>query len=51
LGPNEAFPVIIINDLNSNQETQVIDLLRENQEALDYTLEDIRDIDLTIVQD
>jgi len=34
LGPNKTFPVIRATDLNSDQESQVLDLLRENKEAL-----------------
>ena len=50
LGLNETFPVIHTNDLNSDQESQVLDLLRENQEALGWTLGDIHCISPTIVQ-
>ena len=35
---NETFPIIIANDLNSDQETQVRDLLKENQGTLGWTL-------------
>ena len=50
LGPDESFPVIIANDLNSNQETQVLDLFRENKEVLRWTLGNIRGISPTIKQ-
>jgi len=50
LGPNETFSVILANDLNSNQETQVVDLLSESKEALHWTLGDIHGINPTIVQ-
>ena len=30
LGPNEIVPMIIANDLNSDYETKVLELLREN---------------------
>ena len=40
-GPIESFPIIITNDLDLDQETQVLDFLKENKEALGWTLEDI----------
>jgi len=49
-GPDETFPVILANDLTLDQEKQVLDLLRENQGALGWTLGDIRGISPTIVQ-
>jgi len=42
--------MIIVNDLNPGQETQVLDLPMENQEALGWTIGDIRGISPTIVQ-
>jgi len=33
LGPIETFSVILTNDLNADQKSQVLDLLRENKEA------------------
>jgi len=48
LGPDETFLMIIANDLNLDQETQVLDLLMENQEALGWTLGDIRGISATL---
>jgi len=42
--------VILANDFNSDQETQVLDLLEENKEALGWTLGDIHGISSTIVQ-
>jgi len=50
LDPNETFPVIIANDLNSDQEIEVLDLLRENQDALGWTLGGIKGITPTIMQ-
>ena len=50
LGPDGTFPVILANDLTLDQEKQVLDLLRENQEALGRTFGDIRGISPTIVQ-
>ena len=40
----------LANDLTLDQEKKVLDLLRENQEALGWTLGDIRGISPTIVQ-
>jgi len=42
--------VILANDLTLDQETQVLDFLVENQQALGWTLGDIRGISPTIVQ-
>jgi len=42
--------MILANDLTLDQEKQVLDLLRENQEALGWTLGGIRGISPTIVQ-
>ena len=42
--------MIISNDLNPNQETQVLHLLKEDEEALAWSLGDIRGISPTIVQ-
>jgi len=50
LGPNETLSVIIADNLNSDQETQVLDLLRENQEALEWILGHIKGISPIIVQ-
>jgi len=36
--------MILANDLTSDQERQVLDLLRENQKALGWNLRDIRGI-------
>ena len=47
---NEIFLMIIVNNLNPYQETQVLDLLRENQEAIGWTLGGVRGINPTIVQ-
>jgi len=42
--------MIISNDLDPVQETQVVNLPRENKEALGWTLGDTRGISLIIVQ-
>jgi len=50
LGPNESLPIIIASDLNKDQKTKLIALLRENKEALGWTLGDIKGIRPSIVQ-
>ena len=50
LGPNETLPVIIANDLNSNQEAEVLHFLMENKEVLGWTLGDTWGISPIIVQ-
>ena len=47
---DENFSVTIANNLNLDQQTQVLDLLRENKEGLRWTLCDIRGISPIIVQ-
>ena len=42
LGPDESLPVIIAFDLDRDQEDKLITLLRENKEALGWTLGDIK---------
>jgi len=49
LGPDETFSMILANHLTLDQEKQVLDLLRENREALGWTLGDIRGISPTIL--
>ena len=50
LGLNETFCMILANDLNLNQETQVLDLLRKNKEVLGWILGEHCAISPTIVQ-
>ena len=50
LGPDESLPVIIAYDLDQNQEDKLISLLRENKEALGWTLGNIKGISPSIVQ-
>jgi len=50
LGPDESLPVIITSDLDRDQEDKLIALLRENKEALGWTLGDIKGISPFIVQ-
>ena len=50
LGSYESLPVIIASDLNRDQEDKLISLLRENKEALRWTLGDIKGIVSSIMQ-
>jgi len=50
LGPDESLPIIIASDLDRDQENKLICLLRENKEALGWTLRDIKGIGPPIVQ-
>jgi len=50
LGPDESLPVIITSDLDQDQEYKLIALLRRNNEALGWTLGDIKGISHSIVQ-
>jgi len=50
LGLDESLPVIIASDLDREQEDKLITLLRENKEALGWTLRDIKGISPFIVQ-
>jgi hypothetical protein len=44
LGDGKALPVIIANDLNELQEQKLLRILRENREAIGWTLADIKGI-------
>jgi len=50
LGPDESLPIIIASNLHREQENKLIALLRENKEALAWTLGDITGISPSIVQ-
>ena len=50
LSSNETFPVIIASDLTENQEEELLKVLRENKEAIGWTLGDIKGISPSIVQ-
>ncbi|GAV67099.1 hypothetical protein CFOL_v3_10608 [Cephalotus follicularis] len=39
LGENQTLPIIISSDLTPSQEEEVIDLLKENKEAIGWTME------------
>ena len=47
---DESLPVIISSDLDRDQEDKLISLLRENKEALGWTLVYIKGINPSIVQ-
>jgi len=49
-GPDESLPVIVASDLDRDQEDKLITLLRENREAIGWTVEDIKGISPSIVQ-
>jgi len=50
LGPNESLPIIMASDLDGDQEAKLIALLRENKEALGWTVGNIKGISPSIVQ-
>ena len=50
LGEKEAFPVIIVSHLTEQQEGDLLAVLRENQEAIGWTMADIKGINPSIVQ-
>jgi len=50
LVPDESLPVIITCNLDWDQEEQLITLLRENKEAIGWTLGNIKGISPSIVQ-
>lgn len=50
LGPSETLPIIIASNLNQTQEKELLAILRENQEAIGWTMADIKGIRLSIVQ-
>jgi len=49
LGPDRSLPVIIASDFYWNQDSKLISLLRENKEALGWTLGDTKGISPSIV--
>jgi len=50
LGPPNTFPVIISSDLTEEQGEKLLTVLRENKEAIGWTLGDIKGISPSIVQ-
>ncbi|XP_074325904.1 uncharacterized protein LOC141663927 [Apium graveolens] len=50
LGPNESFPFIIASNLTPSQEEELLIVLRENKEAIGWSIFDIKGISPTVVQ-
>ena len=50
LGPEKILPVIITSDLNLKQEKELLAILKKNREAIGWTMADIKEINLFIVQ-
>nr|GFD40098.1 reverse transcriptase domain-containing protein [Tanacetum cinerariifolium] len=46
LGENEKWPVIIVKDLNVNEKTALINVLKSRKKAISWKLTDIKGIDL-----
>jgi len=49
LGPNDTLPVIIASNLNDDQESKLLKVLRKNKEVIGLTLNDIKGISPSIV--
>src|SRR5436853_4969401 len=49
LGSNDTFPLIIASDLNADQEDQLIKFLKEQKEAIGWTIADLKGISPSIV--
>jgi len=50
LGSNEFLSMIVTSDLDQDQEQKLLDLLRENKGALEWTLGNIKGISLVVLQ-
>jgi len=50
LGEKKAFPIIIAYHLTKKQEEDLLAMLRENREAIGWTMADIKGIIPSIVQ-
>jgi len=50
LGVKEAFPVIITYHLTEKQKEDLLAVLRENREAIGWTMTDIKGINPSIIQ-
>ena len=50
LGENEKLPVVIASNLSKNQQESLLSVLKENKEAIRWTMADIKGISPTIVQ-
>ena len=49
LGEDEKLPVVIASNLSKNQEESLLSVLKENKEAIGWTMADIKGISPTIV--
>ena len=49
LGSNDTLPVIIASDLNADQEDQLIKILKEQKEAIGWTIADLKGISPSFV--
>ncbi|XP_074336985.1 uncharacterized protein LOC141674164 [Apium graveolens] len=50
LGPNKSFPVIIASNLTASQEEELLSVLKENKEAIGWSISNIKGISLAIFQ-
>jgi len=50
MGEKEAFPIIIASHLTEQQEEDLLAILRENREAIGWTMADIKEINPSIIQ-
>ncbi|GAV60644.1 hypothetical protein CFOL_v3_04173 [Cephalotus follicularis] len=50
LGENQTLPVILSSDLTPSQEEKVIHLLKENKEAISWTMADIKGISPSVYE-
>ena len=50
LGEDKKLPVMIAYNLSKNQEESLLSVLKENKEAIGWTMADIKGISPTIVQ-
>lgn len=50
LGENDTMPVIVASDLTLDQETQLVNLLKQHKEAIGWSMADLKGISPTIVQ-
>jgi hypothetical protein len=47
LGSNDTLPVIIASDLQDDQESNLLDVLKEHKEAIGLSVGDLEGIDLS----
>jgi len=50
LGEDEKLPVVIVSNLSKNQKDSLLSVVKENKEAIRWTMADIKGISPTIVQ-